>query len=47
MIDRIIDFSVRNKVLVLLLVGAAVLAGARALRSVPLDALPDRLLAMG
>jgi len=41
MIDRIIDFSVRNKFLVLLLVGAAVLAGAYALRNVPLDALPD------
>jgi len=31
MINRIIDFSVRNKLLVLLLVGAAVLAGARVL----------------
>ena len=41
MIERIIDFSVRNKFLVLLLVGAAALAGARALRNVPLDALPD------
>ena len=41
MINRIIDFSVRNKFLVLLLVGAAALAGARALRSVPLDAIPD------
>ena len=41
MIDRIIDFSVRNKFLVLLLVGAAALAGARALRDVPLDAIPD------
>ena len=41
MIERIIDFSVRNKFLVLLLVGAAALAGARALQNVPLDALPD------
>ena len=41
MIDRIIDFSVRNRFLVLLLVGAAALAGARALRNVPLDAIPD------
>jgi copper/silver efflux system protein len=40
-IDRIIDFSVRNKFLVLILVGAAALAGAHALRNVPLDALPD------
>jgi Cu(I)/Ag(I) efflux system membrane protein CusA/SilA len=41
MIDRIIDFSVRNKFLVLLLVGAAALAGAHALQDVPLDAIPD------
>src|ERR1700730_17239021 len=41
MINRIIDFSVSNKLLVLLLVGAAALAGAHALRSVPPDAIPD------
>ena len=41
MIERIIDWSVRNKFLVLLLVGAAALAGAQALRHVPLDAIPD------
>ena len=41
MIDRIIDFSVRHRVFVLLLLGVAALAGARALRTVPLDALPD------
>src|SRR4029078_10911271 len=41
MIDRIIDFSVRNKFLVLLLVAAAALAGAHALHEVPLDAIPD------
>ena len=41
MIERIIDFSVRNKFLVLLLVGAAALAGAHALQDVPLDAIPD------
>ena len=41
MINRIIDFSVRNKFLVLLLVAAAVLGGVHALRSVPLDAIPD------
>ena len=41
MIERIIDWSVRNKFFVLLLVGAAALAGARALRNVPLDAIPD------
>jgi Cu(I)/Ag(I) efflux system membrane protein CusA/SilA len=41
MIDRIIDFSVRNKFLVLLIVGAAAVAGAFAMRQVPLDAIPD------
>src|SRR5512145_3310945 len=41
MINKIIDFSVRNKFLVLLLVGAAAIAGALSLRDVPLDAIPD------
>ena len=41
MIERIIDWSVRNKFLVLLFVAAAAVAGARALRNVPLDAIPD------
>src|SRR5215467_3935317 len=41
MIDRVIDFSVRNKFLVLLLVVAAALIGAHALKNVPLDAIPD------
>ena len=40
MIDRIIDFSVRNKFLVLLLVAAATLAGAHALNKVPLTRSP-------
>jgi AcrB/AcrD/AcrF family protein len=41
MIHRIIDFSVRNTFLVLLLVAAGALAGVHALRNVPLDAIPD------
>ncbi len=41
MIHRIIDFSVKNKFLVLLLVGAAAIAGAMSLRDMPLDANPD------
>jgi len=41
MIARVIDFSVRNRFLVLLLVGGAALVGARSLRHVPLDAIPD------
>ena len=41
MIDRIIDFSVRNKFLVLLLVRRRARRRARACGSVPLDAIPD------
>jgi copper/silver efflux system protein len=41
MITRIIDFSVRNKFVVLLLIGAAAVAGGLSLRNVPLDAIPD------
>ncbi len=41
MINRIIDFSVRNKFVVLLLVGAAAVAGAVSLGSIPFDAIPD------
>jgi Cu(I)/Ag(I) efflux system membrane protein CusA/SilA len=41
MIHHIIDFSVRNKFLVLLLVGAAAIAGGWSLQRVPLDAIPD------
>ena len=41
MINRVIDFSVRNKFVVLLLIGAAAVAGAMSLRSIPLDAIPD------
>ena len=41
MIERIIDASVKHRIIVLLLVGAAALAGTRALRNIPLDALPD------
>ncbi len=41
MINRIIDFSVRNRVLVFALVAAACIAGWWSLRRVPLDAIPD------
>ncbi|HSB21229.1 MAG TPA: CusA/CzcA family heavy metal efflux RND transporter [Anaeromyxobacteraceae bacterium] len=41
MIKRVIDFSVRNKFLVLLLIGAAAAGGAWSLRRVALDAIPD------
>jgi len=41
MIHRIIDFSARNKFLVFLLVGVAVVGGWWSLHNVPLDAIPD------
>ncbi len=41
MIDRVIDFSVRNKFLILALVAVACLAGWRAMKRVSLDAIPD------
>jgi Cu(I)/Ag(I) efflux system membrane protein CusA/SilA len=41
MINTIIEFSARNKVIVFILIGAAVMAGIWSMRSVPLDALPD------
>jgi copper/silver efflux system protein len=41
MIKSVIDFSVRNRFLVLLLIGAAAVGGAWSLERVPLDAIPD------
>ena len=41
MIERIIDFSARNRFLVLLLTGVALLGALWAVRHVPLDAIPD------
>jgi copper/silver efflux system protein len=41
MINAIIEFSAKNRVIVFILVGAAVLGGLWSMRSVPLDALPD------
>ena len=41
MIHRIIDFSARNKFLVFLVVGVAVVGGWWSLHNVPLDAIPD------
>ncbi len=41
MIERIIDFSARHRILVLLLTVVAVLFAIRAMREVPLDAIPD------
>ncbi len=41
MIDRVIEFSARNRFLVFLLVASAVVAGVWSIRSMPLDAIPD------
>ncbi len=41
MIDRVIEFSVRNRFFVVVLVAAAALAGWWSLQRVPLDAIPD------
>jgi Cu(I)/Ag(I) efflux system membrane protein CusA/SilA len=41
MIDRIIEFSGRNKFVVFVLVAAAVALGVWSMRTVPLDAIPD------
>jgi Cu(I)/Ag(I) efflux system membrane protein CusA/SilA len=41
MIDRIIEFSGRNRAVVFLLVGLATVAGAWSMQTMPLDAIPD------
>src|SRR6266849_3869611 len=41
MIGRIIEFSARNRAIVILLAGFAVAAGVWSLREMPLDAIPD------
>ena len=41
MIDRIIEFSARNRFIVFLFVAAAVVGGWWSLQSIPLDAIPD------
>lgn len=41
MIEKIIEFSAKNKLIVFLLVGAAAIAGWQSMMKVPLDAIPD------
>src|SRR6187551_4034725 len=41
MIDRLIEFSARNRVLVFALVGTLCAAGIWSMRTIPLDAIPD------
>jgi Cu(I)/Ag(I) efflux system membrane protein CusA/SilA len=41
MLQRVIDFSLKNKFIVLLATAAAVLGGVYAVRHIPLDAIPD------
>jgi len=40
-IDRIIEFSARNRLVVFVAVAAAVIAGAWSMKTIPLDAIPD------
>src|SRR5713226_5086283 len=41
MINAIIEFSAKNRVIVFILIAAAVMGGVWSMRTVPLDALPD------
>jgi len=41
MLQRVIDFSLKNKFIVLLITGALLLGGIYAVRHIPLDAIPD------
>ncbi|MEO5969793.1 MAG: efflux RND transporter permease subunit, partial [Bdellovibrionia bacterium] len=41
MIEKVIDFSARNRFLVFVLVTVAAIAGLYSLRSIPVDAIPD------
>ena len=41
MIERIVDFSIRNKVVVFAATAALVIAGIWSMRHMPLDAIPD------
>ena len=41
MINRIIEFSARNRFIVLMFTAAAVIAGVWSVRNTPLDAIPD------
>ena len=41
MLQRVIDFSLKNKFIVLLATAAAVLGGVYAVKNIPLDAIPD------
>src|SRR2546426_12488017 len=41
MIDRVIEFSARNRMIVFLFVAAAVTGGWYAMQNIPLDAIPD------
>nr|WP_228767796.1 CusA/CzcA family heavy metal efflux RND transporter [Candidatus Velamenicoccus archaeovorus] len=41
LIDRIIEFCAKNKLIVFIMVGVAVVGGIVAIRNIPLDAIPD------
>src|SRR5438045_7409676 len=41
MVERVIEFSAKNRFLVLILTGVAIVGAVAAVRSIPLDAVPD------
>jgi len=41
MVERVIEFSAKNRFLVLILTGVAIVAAVWAVRNIPLDAIPD------
>ena len=41
MVERVIEFSAKNRFLVLILTGVAIVAAIWAVRHIPLDAIPD------
>ncbi|MCC6179006.1 MAG: AcrB/AcrD/AcrF family protein, partial [Chloroflexi bacterium] len=41
MIDRLIEFSAKNRALVFITIGFLVFAGLYSMRTMPLDAIPD------
>ena len=47
MIDRIIEFSGRNRFVVFLIVAVATMAGLYSMRSIPVDAIPDFIPVFG
>ena len=43
MIEKIIEFSAKNKYIVIIFVAAAIVGAIYAIRNIPLDAIPDQI----